>query len=239
MVSTLGVIPARIASTRFPNKVLAPILGRPMIQHVWDVCRKSTLLDDCLVATDDDSVMRVVESFGGRAVMTPSDLPSGTDRVAWAARDLACEIVINIQGDEPLLQSTALDALVRALVASDADIATLCVKAQTAIDGENINVVKVTRDASDRAISFSRHLPFHYHGREFFKHIGVYAFRRSTLYRFCSLPMTSSEKIEKLEQLRALENGMTIQVVEIDQDTIGVDTPGDIARVESRMKELR
>ncbi|MBI1859570.1 MAG: 3-deoxy-manno-octulosonate cytidylyltransferase [Deltaproteobacteria bacterium] len=237
MVYTLGVIPARAASTRFPNKILAPILGRPMIQHVWEACLK-TQLHRCVVATDSPEIQAAVAGFGGHAILTPDNIPSGTDRVAWAARELQGDIIVNIQGDEPLIPPTAIDKLVGVLTQSDSDIATLCVRTATALEGENTNVVKVTRDDSGRAIGFSRHLPFHYHGVEFLKHIGIYAFRRTALYTFCELPMTSAEKVEKLEQLRALDNGMKIQVIEIGQDTIGVDTPGDIARVESRLKEL-
>lgn len=239
MVYALGVIPARAASTRFPLKILAPILGRPMIQHVWDACTRCILLNQIVVATDDEAIKRTVEDFGGRAIMTPIHLESGTDRVAWAARTFEADIIVNIQGDEPLIQPFVIDQLVSALVDTQADMATLCVPANTLTDGNNPNVVKVTRDTNGLATGFSRTLGTNYSDRFFLKHIGIYAYRRAALYKFCDLSMTTSEKTEKLEQLRALENGMKIQVIEIAEDTVAVDVPEDVARVESRLKEMR
>lgn len=233
----LGIIPARLDSTRFPHKILAPILGKPMIQRVWDKARASSI-DALVVATDALSIFSVVRGFGGEAILTPSHFQSGTDRVAWTARQFACDLVVDIQGDEPLLDPRSINALIQALqTAPFPDMATLAVRSSLAADATNPNVVKVIFDESRHATGFVRSLPAPA-ASEFWKHLGIYAFYRESLFRFSSLPMTTLEKRERLEQLRALENGMRIRVVEAERDTIAVDLPGDIARVEQAMKEL-
>lgn len=238
MVHTLGVIPARLASTRFPNKVLFPILSKPMIQHVWEACSKARTLNDCVIATDDASIKAVVESFGGRCTLTPNHFSSGTERVAWVARRSSAEIIVNVQGDEPLIDPVSIDMLIDHLQTNpNSEMATLSVRVSAARFGEDPNVVKVSIDDRGTAISFSRRLAAGYDRPHFQKHIGIYAFRRDALVRYCLLPVTSSEFTERLEQLRALENGMKIRVIEVDRDTIAVDTPSDIQRVEAYLKD--
>ncbi len=238
MVRTLGVIPARLDSTRFPGKILAPILGKPMIQHVWEACSRSTL-DGVFVATDSEEIHSAVMGFGGQAILTPAHFQSGTDRVAWAAERLEGEIIVNIQGDEPLIEPSSINALIGALREdANCEMATLCIRSPITPETLGPNTVKVTRDKFGNAVSFTRTLDANTRAGWFFKHIGLYAFRRESLFRFCALAMTTSEKTEKLEQLRALGNGMRIRVLEVDRDTIAVDVPEDIGRVEMTLMAL-
>lgn len=204
-----------------------------MVQYVWEAAMGSGVFESVLVATDDDSVSLVVHSFGATAVMTPSELPSGTDRVAMVAREHSAPIVVNLQSDEPMLSTKAIRELVRTLVETpEADMATLAVEKQSVRELADPNVVKVVWGADRCALYFSRQPLTNGRDGSFYKHIGIYAFRRDALFRFCELPVSPLEKAERLEQLRALENGMKIAVCLVDSDTIAVDTPGDIARVE-------
>ena len=234
----LGVIPARANSSRFPNKIIAPILGKPMIQYVWEAARRAESLSEVVVATDSEEIAAVVKGFGGNVVMTPSDLPSGTDRVAFVAKDLLAkdrphDLVLNLQGDEPLLEPDFIDSLVADLRAHPTcSLATLVVQKRSPEEANNQNVVKAAVSSRGDALYFSRQPLFVSPDGAFFKHIGIYGFRRSALLTFCSLPPSLLEKAERLEQLRALENGMSIRAVRVERDTIAVDTPGDIARVE-------
>ena len=258
----VGIIPARYASTRFPGKVLAPIGGRPMIQHVVERARQARTLDMVLVATDDGRVREAVEAFGGRAVMTSAAHPSGTDRVAEVARAIACEVVVNIHGDEPTVDPASIDGAVAPLLDDPAlPIATLCTPIWDEAEARDPNTVKVVRDRRGFALYFSRSPVPHYRdvasgvggqgpevggnrepgtgNREpaasaaprWWKHIGLYAYRRDVLLRLAALPPTPLERAERLEQLRALEHGIRILVVETDRDAIGVDVPEDIGRV--------
>lgn len=208
-----------------------------MIQHVWEKASQAALLTDLIVATDDPAIVRAVEAFGGRAVLTgPAE--SGTDRVAAIAKDHGASLVVNLQGDEPLLDPHAIDALVRA-VESDAAIgmATLAVHKSDPRELADPNVVKVVTRADGEALHFSR-APLRADSQGgFLKHIGVYAFRRDVLLRFCAWPPSALERAERLEQLRALENGVRIRVVRVERDTVAVDVPDDIARVEARLRE--
>jgi 3-deoxy-manno-octulosonate cytidylyltransferase (CMP-KDO synthetase) len=233
----LGVIPARAQSSRFPFKVLAPILEKPMIQHVWEGASKASALGQLLVATDHERVRKAAEVFGARVIMTPSDLPSGSDRVAFVAKDLpGAEIIVNIQGDEPLLPPSAIDTLVHLLESDpDAGMATLAVKMPAGPGLFDRGVVKIAVAADDTALYFSREAIGVGLDGGFHKHLGIYAYRREVLFRFCSLPQGKLEQVEKLEQLRALENGIKIKVGWIDCDTIAVDEPGDISKVEERL----
>ena len=252
----VGVIPARYGSSRFPGKVLAPIAGRPMIQHVVERARRAARLDLVLVATDDVRVRDAVEAIGGRAVMTSPDHPSGTDRVAEVARGLACDVLVNIQGDEPTLDPSSIDRAVAPLLDDPAlALATLCAPLCDAAEARDPNTVKVVRDLRGFALYFSR-APIPYHrepeaartggagpappgaapaGARWWKHIGLYAYRREVVLRLAGLPPTALERAERLEQLRALEHGIPILVVETDRDAIGVDVPGDVARVEAML----
>jgi 3-deoxy-D-manno-octulosonate cytidylyltransferase len=233
----LGVIPARAASTRFPYKVLASIAGKPLIQRVWEAAQRSRLLHQVVVATDCERVAQAVRGFGGEAIMTPPSLPSGTDRVFYAIQGWDADTVLNLQGDEPLLEGAAIDALIEGFE-SDASygMATLAIPRHAAEERLSPHVVKVRFEADGRVEDFSRTA---FRGTEagFFKHLGIYAFRRATLERFCGLPPSAREQSERLEQLRALENGIEIKAVVWPTDTVAVDTPEDVARVEAVLAE--
>ena len=232
----LGVIPARFSSTRFPGKVLVPIAGRPMLQHVWERASRSVYITSVVIATDDERVRESAAGFGARVRMTRADHPSGTDRVAEVARDDDAEIVVNIQGDEPLIDPAAIDAAVRPLIEDpDLVMSTLGKRIEDAREVGDPNVVKVVAGRNGDAICFSRcAIPF---DRDktgcvpHFKHIGLYAYRRDFLLAYPGLPVGPLETAERLEQLRALENGYRIRVVETGYDSLGVDTPGDLERV--------
>ncbi|HEY3861418.1 MAG TPA: 3-deoxy-manno-octulosonate cytidylyltransferase [Verrucomicrobiae bacterium] len=239
-----GIIPARYGSSRFPGKPLALIAGKPLIQHVVEQCQKARSLCEVIVATDDTRIWEVAHDFC-RVEMTGPDHPSGTDRIAEVARNCQCDAVINIQGDEPLIDPRVIDAVAGALAADE--MAT----AATVIDSEpewaSANVVKVVVNAAGRALYFSRRtIPYVRDaatGAEqlaafpFLKHVGIYGYRRQTLLRLVKFPVSPLEKAEKLEQLRALENGISIAVVRVSYDCVGVDVPADIKRVELMLKK--
>ncbi|NBX69197.1 MAG: 3-deoxy-manno-octulosonate cytidylyltransferase [Proteobacteria bacterium] len=234
----LGIIPARAHSTRFPFKILTPILGKPMIQYVWESAKAARSLSDVIVATDHPDIFNCVKAFGGEVVMTPSDLPSGSDRVAFVAKDRPSDIIVNLQGDEPLLKSEFIDQLVDSLINHpDSQLSTLAVLRKEAQELANPNCVKVVFDDNHKALYFSRSPLKTSSSGEFFKHIGIYAYRRKALFEFCQLSPSSLEVTEKLEQLRALQHGMAIQVCVVDQDTIAVDVPQDVSKVEDYLKK--
>jgi 3-deoxy-manno-octulosonate cytidylyltransferase (CMP-KDO synthetase) len=237
----LGVIPARYASTRLPGKPLATLAGRPLVQHVWEKARAARRLTAVIVATDDERIARVVRDFGGEAVMTSPELASGTDRVAEVARHRREAIVVNIQGDEPLADPADIDTLVEGL-AGDAQcpMATLAVPLADRREADDANIVKVVCDAAGRALYFSRALiPWPRHpappAGTWRQHIGLYAFRREFLLEFASWPVSALERIEGLEQLRALERGHAIRVLPARGRYLGVDTPEDLIRVASAL----
>ncbi|MGO9019430.1 MAG: 3-deoxy-manno-octulosonate cytidylyltransferase [Syntrophobacteraceae bacterium] len=228
----LGVIPARYDSTRLPGKVLRDVAGKPMLFWVYRNARRSKLLTDLLVATDSEKVLQ----FCGREgipVMLTGRHPSGTDRLREVMERVDADIYINIQGDEPMLRPDHLEALVSPFLTGDAQVATLkvAIDESAALDP---NHVKVVTDDSGRALYFSRHpIPFDRDGTgvKRYKHIGIYAYTRAALSLFHSLPESSLESAEKLEQLRFLQNGVAIHVVETPYDTVGVDTEADLQRV--------
>jgi 3-deoxy-manno-octulosonate cytidylyltransferase (CMP-KDO synthetase) len=237
---TTAVIPARWESTRFPGKPLALLRGRPMIHHVIDRVRTSETIDEVIVATDDDRVAEAVIAHGARAVMTGA-CASGTDRVAAALRgesDLG--LVVNVQGDEPLLSGRNVDVLVAGMrAAPETPMGTLC--RPLSLDRlEDPNAVKVVRDLQGRALYFSRApIPFARDEGVAYSlvrlHLGIYAFRVEALRRFVAWPPSDLERAEGLEQLRALEHGMDILVLDAPDEALGVDTPEDLVRVEARM----
>lgn len=242
-MKTLGVIPARIGSKRFPEKVIASIAGKPMIQHVYENAQKSGILDKLIVATDDDKVVQAVESFGGEAMLT-GEHRSGTDRVFEVAQKLKPEIVINIQGDEPLLRPEMLRQLVLPLkqYPDEVPVATLATVLRDEAALNDPNVVKVVFSIKGDACYFSRsRIPFvrdekQSIGFEIFKHLGFYGFQYAALEKFCHLPVSKLELVEQLEQLRALENGLTIRVCVTEKDTLSVDVPEDVEKVEEKLK---
>lgn len=244
-MKTLGIIPARFASTRFPGKPLALLGGRPVIQWVWEHAFETNSLDEVIVATDDARIADCVDRFGGKVQMTRPDHPSGTDRCAevLAAQEPAhYGWVVNIQGDEPFLKPSAIDQLVGVLKASPApDIATLARRITGTDQLFNPNVVKVVRAADGRALYFSRHpVPFFrdleretwLEAYPYLQHIGLYGFRADVLLRLTGLPPGLLEKAESLEQLRWLDNGYSIAVALTDYLAVGIDTPEDLGAAE-------
>ena len=232
----LGVIPARFASTRFPGKVLAQIAAKSMLQHVYERASLSTYLTSVIIATDDEGICTVARKFGARVRMTRSDHLSGTDRVAEVASAEDVEIVVNIQGDEPLISPDAIDAAILPLVHEpDLVMGTLKKRIEDPREITDPNVVKVVTNRSGDAVYFSRcAIPFAREpsgGTPYFKHIGLYVYRRDFLLAYPALPVGPLEAAERLEQLRALENGFSIRVVETEYESLGVDTPQDLQRV--------
>jgi 3-deoxy-manno-octulosonate cytidylyltransferase (CMP-KDO synthetase) len=242
----IGVIPARFASTRFPGKPLALINGREMIAWVIEGTRKAKSLQELYVATDDQRIAEVAKREGAQVVMTDSNLPSGTDRIWAATENIDCEIVVNIQGDEPLVQGSTVDALVEPLLQdSTLEMATLAHEISQD-ELESSNSVKVVVDQFGRALYFSRYpIPYsrdnarHSDLSGALKHIGMYGYRKSFLKRFCSAPQAEIEKAESLEQLRALYLGAKIKVVPVQERSQGVDTMEDLKKVEVLLQNLK
>ena len=237
MAKTLAVIPARYGSTRFPGKVLAMLGGKPIIQHVWERAVRSKA-DEVLVAVDEQKVFDAVIGFGGKAVMTAKKHPTGSDRIWEVASKSDAEAIINIQGDEPFVKPEVIDSLIDAITAPAApDMATVVVPCPRAEFENNPNMVKVVLSADSYALYFSRSMiPFLRVGgteTETYRHWGIYAYRRTALERFVSLPEGKLEQCEKLEQLRALENGMRIKVIVTPYSSIGIDTPEELAKAEA------
>lgn len=228
----IAVIPTRWASTRFPGKPLVDLAGRPLVQHCWEAARAAIGIDDVVVATDDDRIADAVAGFGGRAIMTRGDHPSGSDRLAEVAGSEPCDILLNVQGDEPLVDPLDLTALATAMRNDpDLPVATLCHRIDAA-EAANPNRVKVVRDAADNALYFSRAtIPFDRDGTgtvPYFQHVGVYAYRRAVIRAFPTMPRPPEELAESLEQLRLLAAGYRIRVLEVSPTGPGVDTPEDL-----------
>ena len=241
----VGIIPARYASTRFPGKPLALIVGKPLIQHVVERCSQAEYLSDVIVATDDTRIYEAAQNFCN-VEMTSPDHPSGSDRIAEVAARHDCEAVVNIQGDEPLIDPAVINSVARAL--QENEMSTAATPIRNAEELQSPNVVKVVVNARGRALYFSRRtIPYLRDAASgsaneqlaafpFLKHLGIYGYRRETLLKLVQFPVSPLELAEKLEQLRALENGISIAVVRVDYDSIGVDVPADIARVEEQLK---
>jgi 3-deoxy-manno-octulosonate cytidylyltransferase (CMP-KDO synthetase) len=244
-VKIFGIIPARHASTRFPGKPLHPIAGRPLVQHVVEQCRKAAALTEVIVATDDARIHDAVAKFC-RVEMTREDHPSGSDRIAEVAERCECDAVVNIQGDEPLIDPLVVNAVAEAL--GECEMSTAATPIQREEEYDNPNVVKVVVNAAGRALYFSRRtIPYLRDAASqpvsgqlaafpFLKHLGIYGYRRETLLRLVKFPVSPLEHAEKLEQLRALENGIPIAVVRVKYDGVGVDVPADVERVERILK---
>jgi len=243
----LGVIPARYASSRFPGKALAPIGSKSMLQHVYERVSLARYLTRVIIATDDQRIYDEARRFGALVRMTQPDHPSGTDRVAEVASAEAAELIVNVQGDEPLIDPAAIDAAVLPLVEEPSiPMGTLKKRIEAPGEIDDPNVVKVVTDRFENAIYFSRStIPYQRDktnrtgGREavHYKHIGLYVYRRDFLLRYPELPVGPLEQAERLEQLRALENGHKIRVVETEYESIGVDTPEDLEKV-TRLFEM-
>jgi 3-deoxy-manno-octulosonate cytidylyltransferase (CMP-KDO synthetase) len=241
----LAVIPARFASTRLPGKPLVPLGGKPMIERVWERVRQAASVSDVLVATDDERIRDAVQAFGGQAVMTRSDHRTGTERIAEvAAARQDVEIFVNVQGDEPLIDPAAIDQAVEAIQSdSEVNVSTLAVPIGNPADIMDPNVVKVVLDFDGNALYFSRAPipwvrdrggPVH---AQHLKHLGLYAFRRDALLEFATFPQGDLERVEQLEQLRWIENGYRIRVAETEHDSVSVDVPEDVKRVEALLSK--
>lgn len=236
-MSVLTVIPARMGSTRFPGKVLARLKGKTMVEWCWRAA-KAAKLGPVLVATDNSKVADEVRKFGGDVVMTPASCPSGSDRVWLASRKRREATILNFQGDMPLLKPSTLRSAVKAL-SKGADIATAVIPLSDRKRRQDSNVVKAVLTKNGRCLYFSRSdVPFGRDGAsvESFEHLGIYVFRRSALKRFVSLPPSKLEKTEKLEQLRALEDGMVIQAAVVSERPVAVDVPADLRRAEKLLR---
>ena len=235
-MKTAVIIPARMGSMRFPGKVLADLGGKPVIQHVWENAMRSKA-DSVTVAADDPRVEQAVKAFGGHVVMTKPSHPSGSDRVWEAAQSTDAELIVNVQGDEPFLPHEVIDDLIDAMHGPDAPaMGTVVLPCSRADIAANPNLPKVVLTTDDYALYFSRSMiPYLREGgeeTEVYRHWGIYAYRRETLAKFVSLPEGRLERCEKLEQLRALENGIRIKVIKTTFDSIGIDTSDDLVRAQ-------
>jgi 3-deoxy-manno-octulosonate cytidylyltransferase (CMP-KDO synthetase) len=251
-----AIIPARYGSTRFEGKPLADILGKPMIQYVYEGVLQSKLIDEVIVATDDQRILEAVQQFGGKGVMTSPEHSTGTDRISEVAKKLRSDIIVNVQGDEPLIKGSIIDKAIRPLLKDDTlPMSTLMTRIDDAKEWLNPHIVKVVVDQKGFALYFSRSpIPFprdlnvnkllasssgeqRILPKRVFKHIGIYIFRRKFLLRFSKMKPTPLEKLEKLEQLRALENGYRIKVTAVDYEPLCVDIPEDIQKVETFLSQ--
>lgn len=240
-MSMIAVIPSRYASTRLPGKPLVDICGKPMVQHVYERVRRVSLFDEVLVATDDERIANAVEAFGGAACMTSPDCPSGSDRLIEVAKSHPADVYVNVQGDEPLVEPASIEKLARAMLDDPSlQMGTLCYPI-SAEQAQNPNLVKVVRAHNGNALYFSRSpIPFPRAGGiapQYFGHLGMYAYRREFLMNFGSLPYSPLENTEKLEQLRVLQAGIAIRVLEVEATGPGVDTPEDLEAVRRILTE--
>jgi 3-deoxy-manno-octulosonate cytidylyltransferase (CMP-KDO synthetase) len=248
-IQAIGFIPARYNSMRLPGKPLIEIHGKPLIQWVWEAACQSETLRRIVIATDDERIAEFCFNIGAEFIMTPSELPSGTDRVRYAYHEIDEEsnIILNLQGDEPLITGKIIDKLIVSFAKSGKDVGTLVRKIESYDELVNPSVVKVVLNNNNSAIYFSRHeIPYirDYQKDEwlehhnFWKHTGVYVYRHDVLEQFARMNTSNLENVEKLEQLRLLQDGATIHCVPIEENLVGVDTPEDIKKVESILSEI-
>lgn len=243
-MDVIGVIPARYSSTRLAGKVLADIMGKPMLQHVWERAKLSRMLDDLIIACDDEVIRKVAIEFGAKAVMTSREHTCGTDRISEVVNPLDVKIIVNIQGDEPLIHPMMIDSVARALLENRSlNMATVMKRITDTAQVSDPNVVKVVVDKDNFALYFSRApIPYLAAGSQmdqvtYYKHIGLYAYTKDFLFTYKNLPVSNLEKAEKLEQLRVLAEGFRIKVIETKFDTVGVDTPEDLERAKDRIQK--
>lgn len=240
MKKIVSVIPARYQSSRFPGKPLALIKGKPMIQWVYERVSAVEEISEVYVATDDERIFNEVQEFGGKAIMT-GECSCGSDRVYQACKNIDCDIILNIQGDEPMIKTEMIKDLISAFDDPDVQMATLKKEITSESDINNPNIAKLITDVNDNAIYFSRStVPYNRDGLDdvkYFKHIGVYGYTKDFLKTFVELPQSKLERAEQLEQLRAIENGYKIKVVETKYQSIGVDLPEHIKIVEQEIEK--
>jgi 3-deoxy-manno-octulosonate cytidylyltransferase (CMP-KDO synthetase) len=243
-MDVIGVIPARFISKRFEGKVLADILGKPMLQHVYERARQALILDELIIACDDERIVDTAKGFGAKAVLTSKAHTCGTDRISEIIDPLDVKVVVNIQGDEPLIHPTMIDSVASALLSYESiSIATIMRRITDQAEVDDPNVVKVVTDKNSFALYFSRAaIPHRAEGSPvqlplYYKHIGLYAYTKNFLFAYKNLPASRLENTEWLEQLRALEEGFRIKVIETSYDTIAVDTPQDLERVKEYLSK--
>jgi len=232
----IAVIPARHASTRFPGKPLVPVLGKPLIQWVWEGAKESKSLQKVFIATDDQSIAQVARSFGADVVMTRTDHPSGTDRVAEATAHENADWILNLQGDEPLIRGSILDEMIQGL-SPEYGMGTIATPLHNRSDLNVPDIVKVAFTPQGKALGFRRQVAESEGAKWMHQHVGLYAYQPATLQKIVQLPPSEGEKRERLEQLRALENGIAIQVLTLSFKFVGVDTPGDVTRAERALAD--
>ncbi|MFC2158992.1 3-deoxy-manno-octulosonate cytidylyltransferase [Acidobacteriota bacterium] len=239
MRKAIGIIPARYESSRFPGKALAPILGKPMLQHVYERVQAARKLERIIIATDDERIYTAAQAFGAEVQMTSHTHISGTDRISEVAAKLDTPIIINIQGDEPLIRGDMVDSLVLALQDETLPAATLAVKSDSPQEFQDEGTVKVVKDRNDNALYFSRApIPFSSGIKDsFWKHIGIYGYQKSFLLQIPRIPPSLLEESERLEQLRILEGGFRMKVIETRYSPRSVDFPEDIHTVENIIKK--
>lgn len=232
MKKVVAIIPARYAATRFPAKLMQMLGDKPVIAHTYEATANSGLFDDVFVVTDSDIIFKEITARGGKAIMSMREHESGTDRIAEAVRDLAVDVIINVQGDEPFIQKEPLEKLVRLFNNNQVQVASLMRRFESNADAQNPNMVKVVTNKNGKALYFSRSvIPYQRDDNttaNYFLHIGVYAFKKDALMAFTQWPQSALEKTEKLEQLRFLENGVDIYMAETTYKNIAIDTPEDL-----------
>lgn len=241
-MDAIGIIPARYGATRFEGKLLAELCGKPVIQHTWENAKKAKSIEDLIIATDDKRIYSCVKGFGAKVVYTSKEHKSGSDRLTEVVTSIDAKVICNIQADEPLIHPAMIDDVVSPLLKDKSILMTsLCHKIRNEHELLDPNIVKVVRDRKDFALYFSRSaIPYMRNqdsrGVNYYKHIGIYAYTKDFLFTFKSLPQSKLEKIEKLEQLRVIENGYKIKVVETKFDTVGIDTPEDLEKAVNLIK---
>ncbi len=245
-MQAIGIIPARFGATRFEGKLLADLCGKPVIQQTWENASKSKAIEDLMIATDDKRIYNAAKGFGAKVIYTSKAHKSGSDRLTEVAASIDTNIVVNIQADEPLIHPSMIDDVVSPLLKTKEEVpmATLCHKINEEYELFDRNIVKVVMDRKGFAMYFSRSvIPYkprstnNGHGiKKHYKHIGLYAYTKDFLFTFKSLPQSPLEKIEKLEQLRVIENGYKIKVIETAHDTVGIDTPEDLVKATEVIK---
>jgi 3-deoxy-manno-octulosonate cytidylyltransferase (CMP-KDO synthetase) len=243
-MDVIGVIPARYLSTRFQAKMLADIMGKPMLQHVWERAKASRMLDELIIACDNEIIQKVAIEFGAKTLMTSKEHACGTDRISEVVNPLDVKVVINIQGDEPLVHPMMIDNVARALLEdSSINMATIMKKIEDPALVVDPNVVKVVVDKNNFALYFSRApIPYLAPNAEiddvtYYKHIGLYGYTKDFLFTYKNLPVSNLEKTEKLEQLRVLAEGFKIKLIETNFDTISVDTPEDLEKLKALLQK--
>ena len=243
-MEVIGVIPARYASTRFEAKMLADIMGKPMLQHVWERAKQSRMLDDLIIACDNEIIQKAAVKFGAKVVMTSKEHTCGTDRISEVVNPLEVKVIINIQGDEPLIHPMMIDSVARSLLDNRAiNMATMMKKIEDVAQVFDPHVVKVVVDKNGFALYFSRApIPYLAPNAEinqviYYKHIGLYGYTKDFLFTYKNLPVSNLEKTEKLEQLRVLAEGFKIKMLETKFDTVSVDTPEDLEKAKLQMQK--